>query len=536
MALFSLKFLLFLIALLVFYYLLPKKYQWIVLLFFSIAFYFICGSVKAGIFIVATVVSTFFGARKIDSLNQDYKTRIKDKEHPLSKDEKAALKTSSVKEKKKYLKYVLFLNFGILGVLKYGNFITGNINSIVRLFAGNDLIPQAKVLLPLGISFYTFQTMGYIIYVSRGKYAADTNIFKFALYTTYFPQIIQGPIGRYDQLAHQLYAEHDLNEEEFRKGGLRMLWGFFKKMIIAENLAFMVHDVLDNFGTGQFVGWSVFIGVLLYGIQMYNDFSGGIDIVLGVSEMLGIHMDENFRQPFMATSVAEFWRRWHMSLGNWMKDYVFYPIALSKPFARMKKSAKEKFGSYYGKVLPSFLASFITFWLVGIWHGASWRYVFYGTYQAILVSSNTLFEKHYKRFHEVTHISETNSFWKVFMMARTTCLITFGRYFDCAADTRTALRMFRSTFTVFNPKVLFNGMVFSLGDLGMQKILFVFAMICVGAAVDIANERGILVRDVISRQKTVVRWAFYYFAVLFLLIFAVYGPGYTVSDFMYQQF
>ena len=535
MAVFSLNYIAFVGIAVLLYYLVPKKYQWMILLLFSIIFYYISGGLKAGVFITITIATTFYGALTMERIGEKARRTIKTSETPLSRDEKKAIRAGARAKKHKVFLVTLLINLGMLIVLKYANFFTTNFDSLLS-HAGLPLqIPQVSFILPLGISFYTFQTTGYLIDVYNEKYEADRNIFKFALFTSWFPQIIQGPISRHDALAPELYAERSFNQKTFRTGIYRMLWGYFKKMVIAERCAIIVNEVIANYAANSYSGLTVFLGVLFYGIQMYGDFAGGIDIIIGVSELFGVRLAENFNQPYMALNVSEFWQRWHMTLGTWMKDYVFYPLALSKPFAKMQKNLKKSLGPYVGKVIPTTLASFIVFVLVGIWHGASWRYVIFGIYHATLVSSHTLLERVYARMREFCHIDGNSVGWKGFSMVRTTFLVTIGRYFDCTPNTGVALQMLKKTFTVFNPWVLTDGSFFKLGVSEREFSILMLALI-IQIAVDVVNERGIKIREVLAEQQIVFRWIVVFAAIWAILIFGVYGPGFDVGAFMYQQF
>ena len=533
MALFSFQFFIFLTLVIGLYYIVPGKLQKYVILAANIVFYYFSGGLDAMVFIVITTLTTWFSAYKIESIDNAYKNRTASKEHPLSKEEKADMREKTRKRKKRYLAATLLINFGILGILKYGSFIIGNINAFLP---ETSRIADMGLLLPLGISFYTFQSTGYLIDVYRGgKNKACRNLIDYAVFTTYFPQMIQGPINRYNELGHQLVAERKFDSAKFREGFSRLLWGYFKKMVIAERTAIIVNEVFNNYELHSHQGFIVFIGVFFYGVQIYADFSGGMDIVLGASEIMGIDMLENFRQPFMAKNVAEFWRRWHMTLGNWMRDYVFYPIALSKPFMKLGRSLKKKMGTYYGKVIPSFMASFIVFILVGIWHGASWKYIAYGVYQAIFVSTATLFEKQYNAVNTFLKFDTESAGFKFWQMIRTTFVITIGRYFSRAASFTDAMRMYKATFSHFNPWVLFDGSLYKLG-LDMKEFHFLILMLIVLLAADIVAERGVVIRKEVAKQNTVFRWAVYLAAILMIVIFGVYGPGFDAASFIYQNF
>ena len=360
-------------------------------------------------------------------------------------------------------------------------------------------------------------------------------MFKFALFVSYFPQIIQGPISRYDELASQLYGEHDYEYGRVKFGVQRAIWGYFKKLVVAERISFLTSYVFENYQLENLRGAILFLSVLLYGIQVYADFSGGMDIVLGISEVFGITLTENFRQPFMAKSVAEFWQRWHMTLGFWMRDYIFYPLALSKPFAKFGKFLRKKIGNRAGKVIPTSLASFIVFVIVGIWHGAAWKYVFYGVFMAAFVSAGTLFADFYASMRKVCHINEEQRWWQLFQTVRTVFIITLGRYFSCAPTLTDALKMWGRTFSVFNPKVIVDGTFYGLG-LSTRGLYLMLISVLIIFIVDVIHENGIRIRPALERQHAVVRVVVYIIAIFSILIFGVYGIGFEASNFIYQGF
>ncbi len=517
------------------YYLLPRKTQWIVLLCGSIVFYYLAGGLKAGVFLTLTVLSTWYAGMRMDLITEAETAKLKGGETPLSRDEKKAVKAEAAKARHRWLVAGMVFNFGILGVLKYLNFLIGNINGVLGRLGAEAALPVFQWILPLGISFYTFQSTGYLLDLSNGRTRAERNLFRYALFASYFPQIIQGPISKHQDLAPRLFAEHPFNEQKLREGFLRLLWGYFKKLVIAERAALVINEVMANYEAEGYAGFTVFLGVLAFGIQMYGDFSGGIDMICGVSEMLDIDLIENFRQPYFAKDISEFWQRWHISLGHWMKDYVFYPIALSKPFNRMQKSIKKKWGLYYGKMLPAVIASFIVFLLVGLWHGPAWHYIAFGVYHAIFTSIDSLIEKPAARALEVLHIDGSSVGWNVFRMLRTIFFVTIGRYFDCALSLRIALGMLKATFSSFNPWIFFDGSLYKHGLNGKELSILLLA-VAVLLVVDIVNERGTRVRAVVAKQGFVFRQIVYFAAIFVILIFGLYGPGYDAASFIYQGF
>lgn len=540
MAFFSWQFILFLAVSLAVYYIVPGRFKWLVLLVSSAWYYAAGGGLKACIYVLVTIVTTYAGAVIIDNIQRQTDRQLKGRRRGqgtagLPREEKRHLKSQGQKRKKAVLVIVLVINFGILIVLRYGNFLASNLNSLLKGVRWSGHLPEMDFLIPLGLSFYTFQTMGYLIDVYRGKYAAERNILRLALFTTYFPSVLQGPINRFDDLGPRLFRPHRFDDQNFREGILRMLWGYFKKMIIAERAVIIVQEIFGNFETNRYTGFTMVVGILLYSMQLYCDFSGGMDIVFGASRMFGVDLRENFRQPYMARSVSEFWQRWHISLGSWMRDYVFYPIALSRPFAKMQKALKRKVDPYFGKVFPSFLASFIVFVLVGIWHGAQWKFVFYGIYQAFFVSTETLFEKPYAYLRRICRIREGAMGWKLFQMVRTLAILSIGRYVDVVPDMPAVFRALKATFSSFNPWIFFDGSLYNMG-IDERNFGLLLLMILLVAAVDIINERGQTVRAVIAGQQFPFRWIVYLTAIAAVIVFGMYGPEFNVSSFIYAQF
>ena len=516
MSIISLTYLIFIVIMAGLFFAVPKKFQWLVLLAASTLFYLSAG-VQCGGAIIVTIVSQYLLALRLDQLNRALEERLREKE--VNGKEKAALKRAAASSKKKYVVCSILINIGLLCFVKY----TG------------VFFEKIHILVPLGISFYTFKSLGYVIDVYRGKEKAERNILKFALFISYFPAIPQGPIDRYKDLAHQLYAPHFFDYRRVTFGMQRMLWGYIKKLVIAERVAVVVNEVFDNYAVKEYQGFVVFAGVFLYGIQIYADFSGGMDIVNGVSEIFGITLTENFRRPFMARSVAEFWQRWHITLGAWFRNYLFYPLSLSKPFHHLGKRCRKISGDKAGKVIPPSLASFTVFLIIGIWHGVGWKYVVYGIYQAFFVSAGTLFEDGYARLRRLCRIDESSRGWRTFQTFRTVLIITAGRYFSRAVDLEQVIGMMRATLAQFNPWVFFDGTFYRLG-LNEKNFRLMLLSVAVLLGVDILQEKNIRLREAIAGCNIVVRWGIYYAAVLTVVIFGMYGAGYDAAGFIYQAF
>jgi D-alanyl-lipoteichoic acid acyltransferase DltB (MBOAT superfamily) len=514
------------------YFIVPGEKRWIVLLIASYIFYILsAGSLV--ILLAFTTLVAFVSAMLIEKSNTKYETAKKAENQPTS--DLISQLTSINKHEKRFISAVALTTiFTFLGIMKYSNFFSENISVLLSSFSVQTNFPRINLLLPLGISFYTFQTAGYLIDVSRGKIKADRNLLKYALFVSYFPQIVQGPISRYGELAPQLYTAHDFDYTRIKFGAQLILWGLFKKMIIADRLAFPVTTIFDNYRilNGGFIS---FLGGALYSLQVYCDFSGGIDIARGVSQILGITLTENFRRPFFATSIEDFWRRWHITLSSWMRDYVFYPLSLSKASIWLGRASRKAFGKKIGKYIPTFTAQLITFTLVGIWHGPDWKFVAYGLYNGILICLGILIGPTINRNLITLKINTRKLSWRVFKIIGTFILVSFGRLFSRADSLSQALNMIKWTVLNFDPSVLSKGTIGKIGldpkDFGVLSISL-FILLAVG----IIQEKGIHVRELISKQGIILRWSIYFFGIFFIIIFGIYGIDYVSNDFIYRGF
>ncbi len=369
-------------------------------------------------------------------------------------------------------------------------------------------MPTLKLILPLGISFYTFQTMGYIVDVYREKTAPEKNPLKLLLFVSFFPQIIQGPISIYDQLAKQLYEGHDFDFTRFKHGCELILWGFFKKLVIADRAVIAITAVTDNYNAQG--GTTLTFTVLLYALQLYADFSGGIDISRGVAQIFGIDMIDNFKRPYFSKSINEYWRRWHISLGAWLKNYLFYPVAMSNLFITASKKMKgTKFGStaagaHIAKVLPTSVASLIVFLVVGVWHGADWKYVAFGLWNGLIIMISILLEPIFKSVNEKLHIKPTNVPFMLFQMLRTFIIVLVGYVFDVAPSFPQAMR---------------------------GAVIILIASLIQENAKD-----GLNIREKLDKKPFILRYALLFVGVLSIVIFGIYGSGYNAADFVYMQF
>ena len=508
------EFPIFLIGLLLLYYLLPKKCQWVLLLLASCGFY-LCGGVRAIGYLAFAVLTTYVAGRLLGVLNAEYKA--------LPAEEKKARKKQTDRRKKAVVWAVCILNFGMLFLLKYLGFV-------LDLTGFSGRLPE--LVLPLGVSFFIFQSIGYVIDCYRGKVQPQKNFAKYALFVSFFPQMTQGPIGRYDQLAPQLLQEHPLDWENLRSGILLMLWGWFKKMVIAERTAALVQTVFG--APDSYSGAVLLVGVLSYSVQLYCDFSGGIDIARGAAQCLGIDMAQNFERPIFAKSLAEYWRRWHISLGSWMRDYVFYPLALSKPFRSLTTFARKHFKGMLGKIFATSLATFVVYFVIGVWHGANFRYLVFGLYNGVLITASLLIEPFMVRVREKIGVKWDGAAWHIVQMLRTGLLVLVGRYLTRASRLTEALSMLGRTVTDFRPASLLGGTLFSLG---MSITDWIVVLLGVGVifAVELYQERGGKMRLWLSERNALVQTGVTLAALVVILLFGVFG-GYSGAGFIYAQY
>lgn len=517
----SVEFIGFLAAVVILYYALPKKCQWVFLLLASYGFY-MAGGVKTVVYLLFTTLSTFAAGLWLGRLN--------DRKDALTGPEKKAQAPVFKRKKQMVTALVLIANFGLLFALKYWNFTA---SAVFGATGGSVNLPQLNLLMPLGISFYMFQSVGYVVDCYRGKYKPQRNVFKYALFTSFFPQVVQGPISRYDQLSPQLLAEHPFNADHLKYGIQLCMWGYFKKLVIADRAAVLVNTVFGDYTS--YSGSIIALAVFFYCIQLYCDFSGGIDVTRGAAQMLGIDLAENFRRPLFATSLADYWRRWHITLGQWMRDYVFFSLTLSKPILKLGKWSRKKIGGTLGKVIPTATATFVVYLFIGIWHGANFRYIFYGLWNGAIITSSQLLANTYYRCRTKLKLEDDNRGLYVFRMVRTWILVFLGRYITRAPRLMAAFYMM--WVTVSRPVLsdLWNGTALTLGIARVDYVIVLGAMAIVVAA-EFFQERGTEIRKWLEQRGFLVQWLAIFLPLLILLVTGILRGDYISSEFIYKQF
>ncbi len=427
----SFEFLVFLLVVVLLYWFLPHKTRWAMLLIASYVFY-MSWNVWLIVLIMITTVTAYGFALGIE-------------------------RTQNRRFKKLFLAITLIICLGLLIFFKYINFILESAIGVIRLFNAEQDDIVLNVILPVGISFYTFQTLSYVIDVYRGDYKAEKHFGYFALYVTYFPQLVAGPIERPQNLLPQLREEHKFNEEDIHAGGKLLLSGFFRKCVVADFCGIFVNKTYENLGSSS--GCAVFIASGLFLIQIYNDFAGYSEIALGSARLMGVKLSTNFDKPLTSTSYTEFFRRWHITLNQWFTQYVYRPLG----------------GNRKG-VVRKILNTLIVFALSGLWHGANWTFVLWGLTMGIMVSVETLLRKPFAKLCESAKVDLENSSLKLIRQIIMLLLFTLSSVLFRSQNIAGVGIAFKQIFTAWD------GIEKAMSDLGMngwqiiQLVLFIVAM------------------------------------------------------------
>jgi hypothetical protein len=329
-------------------------------------------------------------------------------------------------------------------------------------------------------------------------------------------------------VAPQMYAPHDFDWKQVTFGLQRMLWGFFKKLVIADRIAAAVGALKGP----EYTGVSFLVLTVFYAIQIYGDFTGGIDVTIGLAQCFGIKLPENFVRPYFSKNIAEYWRRWHISLGEWMKDYIFYPISVSSPMLKLSKSARAKFGNF-GKRLPVYVASIATWFVTGIWHGLSFNFILWGLMNCFVIVVSEELMPLYGKFHDRFHLKE-KKWYGIFEMLRMFMLMNLIRIVDLFPKVGEYFKRMGSLVTTFNFHVLWDGTMLKLGLTKLDYIILACAIL-VCFFVSLTQEKKGSVREILW-EKPVLRNILIFALFLVIILMGSYGLGYDASDFIYNQF
>ena len=531
MSLISVEFLFFCLALLVLYYVLPDRFRWMLLLAASLIFYCLSGP-KYLIYILISATVSYTCARCIEQRSVTRDIYLKEHKEELGREEKKAYKATVKKKQKLLLFLCMLINVGILATIKYLDWGIAYFNYYRLLLTGNtNLVPQPNLILPLGISFYTFQSLGYVIDVYYGKITAEKNFARFLLFVSFFPQIIQGPISRFAALQQELFSPKHFDMERITSGLYRIFWGLFKKLIIADRLSAYVARTASF--RMDYKGLYLLLCIFFYAFQIYGDFSGGIDVALGVAELFGIHLTDNFERPFFSKSIAEYWRRWHITLGTWFRDYIFYPLSVNKGILNLGKWCKNHLGEQVGKRVPIYLPMIAVWALTGMWHGSESKFIVWGLLNCGFLILGTEFEPLSKLIMEKCKLREDMLGVKLYRICKTFWLMAFLRVFDFVKTPKDGFYLIADVFKQWDRFDI--NEVYTTLLLPQQELIVAIIAIGILATVSTIQRKG-SIRERILKHNAWFQYAGLVVLGLVVMIFGSYGLGYDAQSFIYMKF
>lgn len=488
------RFLLFFPIVILLYYAIPKRYRHIWLLIASYVFYMNWSRRYALLLLFSTAATYLCGL---------------------------GISYAYTSGKEKTAKYVLILdlliNLGILFVFKYFNFAFESLDSILSMLGfSSDSLPRIRVHLPVGISFYTFQALGYTIDVYRRDIDAERDFFRYALFVSFFPQLVAGPIERSKNLLVQLRESKPFSFERARDGVMLMLWGYFIKVVLADRAAIIVDTVFGDIV--KYNGYYLVVASILFAFQIYGDFAGYSIIAQGASRIIGIELMDNFNSPYLATSVANFWRRWHISLSQWFRDYLYFPLGGSK-----KGEIRR-----YSNLL-------IVFTVSGLWHGANWTYVIWGALNGLFQIIGIFLKKPFDLLYHFLHVNKKGITYRICQSLITFILIDLTWIFFRASTLEQSIQILKSIAQADNLQIFFDGSLFHLGVSAPGFILLLLSLILL-MIVDICHDHGIVLRQKIQAQDFMFRAIVVSISALLILTLGIWGSGYSEAGFIYFQF
>ncbi|MCM1988750.1 MBOAT family O-acyltransferase [Oceanirhabdus seepicola] len=494
----------------------PYKQRYIILLGSSLVFYGIfCGF--GTIFLIVTILTSYSAAIIIDKIPEKYNFE------GLIKKERKQLKAKIKNKKRIILALYVIINIGILLTLKYFNFFASSSTGILGWLGITVSAPVIKIALPLGISYYTLQSISYVVDVLRGKFPAEKNILKIALFISFFPQMHEGPFGRYDSLISQMTSGEQIKINNLYNGIGRMFWGMFKIFMVANRAAIISDAVFKNHES--YGGFTVILGVITYTIQLYGEFSGYIDVATGVAKIFGIGLAKNFEMPFLALNVGDFWRRWHISLGGWFRDYIFYPISTSRVLMNLVKNLPTFFANLLTITIPLFFVWFLT----GLWHGASSKYILYGLYYFVLMIIFNLISPFVDKVLIKNNIDSENRLIKGFRITKTLLLVGIGMLMFRAENLFVFRQMIGSIFS--------KGAVFHLLSVIDHKDLMIFVLSFIVILLSaVMKLKGVNIENKFDALSSYKKYWICFCMFCIVVIFGAYGLGYVPPDPIYGGF
>lgn len=520
----------FLAPVILIYHFAHQRLRWIVLLTASYVFFIINSGILV-IYLLASTVTVFFAAHLLEKLDE----KCEAASAAAEKGEKKAVRSEFVKKKRWIVFAALAINFGFIIHLKYSAFFNSSINDLFGVIGVSAVLPVSRYVLPLGISFYTMTAASYVIDVYRGSIRAERSLPKLALFFCFFPQILEGPICRYSETAQQLYSGRNIEYKNLCFGLQRVAFGMLKRMLVADRVNNYVNYVFSFYNIYNYSALEIVVATLCYSFQIYMDFSGTMDIVLGIAEVFGVTLPENFKRPFFSRTISEFWTRWHITLGKWFSDYVFYPVSMSKPMKALSRNARKKLGNHYGPLASGAIALFLVWLCNGLWHGSGWQYLFFGMYHFSIILAGSLTEPIWRVTAEKLRINRESKVYHLLQIVRTVLLFNLGEMFFRASSLKDGFAMLGRMVHEFSLTPLFDGTLFKTWLDGRDYILLIVTAVAL-VIHGVRAERGHNVREEIAALNPVARYSVYAALIMLALIFGGYGFGYSYVEPIYANF
>lgn len=489
----SFSFLVFFPIVVLVYYIIPKRVRYIWLLVASYYFY-MAWNAKYALLIALSTIITWGSGLLIAKADDD-------------------------KEKKGIVAGSLVINLGILFFFKYFDFTIDNINYVLGKIGVTVLGHPFDIILPVGISFYTFQALSYTIDVYRNEIEPEKNFFRYALYVSFFPQLVAGPIERSKNLLPQIQKVEEIKPKykEIINGLILMLWGLFMKMVIADRLSILVDKVFEDvymYGTVELV-----VGAIGFAIQIYCDFNGYSTIAVGAARVMGIEIMNNFDTPYFAVSISDFWKRWHISLSSWFRDYVYIPLGGNR---------KGKFRKYINLM--------ITMLVSGLWHGANWTYVIWGGLHGVYQVIGDLLKPVREKLHSLLGTNKDVFSFKFGQVVVTFCLTTFAWIFFRASNVRDAFVYIKRMFTRWNPWSILDHSIYDLGLNLLEMNILMITLVLLLLTDVIRYKKKVSVSDALVSQNMWFRWVVVIGLIVAILVFGEYGVNFDSTQFIYFDF
>ncbi|MFZ3382387.1 MAG: MBOAT family O-acyltransferase [Candidatus Methanoperedens sp.] len=416
-------------------------------------------------------------------------------------------KTEDKKKKKIFFSISIITTILILFIFKYFNFFNANFAKLADVLHWNYSIAALSLLLPIGLSFHTFQSLSYVVEVYRGKQKAEKNFGIYSLYVMFYPQLVAGPIERPQNLLHQFYEEHNFNYNDFADGLKLMLWGFFMKVVIADRLAIVVNTVYNN--PTNYTGIPLIVATVFFAFQIFCDFAGYSTIAIGIARVMGFRLMKNFNRPYFSKSIHEFWRRWHISLSTWFKDYIYIPLGGNRVTVSRW---------YYNLFIISMIS--------GLWHGANWTFIIWGALHAFYSIFSLMTQNIRAKAVQIFRIDKTPIFYSMIQIGVTFILVNIGWIFFRANSLGDA-------WYILTHIHIINGINDSIQSLGLRRLELLIALISITFMIfiHILQEKK-SVMSYLSSKPTWVKWTIYLIFINLILSFGVFN----YTQFIYFQF